>query len=61
MEEIIKDLQRQLEWNTFTYNTEMSKVKAGEANYHPQTIQNWEERIDALAEAIGLLTKYNEK
>ena len=61
MEDLIKDLQGQLEINAFNYNEALLKVKAGEANYHPLTLQAWEDRIQALAEAIGILTKHLNK
>lgn len=61
MEELIKDLKSQLEINAFNYNEALMKIKAGEANYHPANLQLWEERIEALAEAIGILTKHLNK
>ena len=61
MEDLIKDLQGQLEINAANYNEALSKIKAGEANYHPANLQMWEDRIEAIAEAIGILTKHLNK
>lgn len=61
MKEIIKDLQGQLEYNAFEYQQTVMKIEAGESNLHPANLQLWEERIEALAEAIGILTKHLNK
>ena len=61
MKDLIDELKTRLEIESRNYLIETAKVEAGEANYHPQNLINWEERIEAIAEAIGILTKHLNK
>ena len=61
MKELIEELQTRLEIESRNYILEVAKLNAGENSFHPSIFPKWEERIEALAEAIGILTKHLNK
>ena len=61
MQSAIETLQQDLETRTAQYNAWTASINRGDRNLPIETIEKMEREIQETAEAIKILTKYNNK